>query len=353
MTSRPIDTEPPAPLFASPQALRSAFAQGLEAMLHADVLGAFVLALANASFDEAMYRRLRGPLATAFERWCGCFDRGDTLALGAAPDDAAVFERLRAIGLAHLGLTRWRDVGDWQLQFNPLRALRPPRMSDTVVTRLYRPFDQTAFHFDKPFLRREVLWEGVLDGIAVRLLYNKYPFAELHGLLVPDPAGGHPQYLDAGWHAFIWRTTQRLGGALPGLGFGYNAHGAFASVNHLHFQMFVRSRGVYPIEAAHWRHNGGTRDYPLPVYRLEDADEAAVAIARLHQAGEAYNAIYRPGLLYLAPRRLQGSYQHSTWTGGFAWSEIAGAFTTFDEGDYARLQAGDLKAELARVAPAT
>ena len=342
--------EPIPALFDSPDALHQAFEDGLVQMLEQPVLGAFVLALANAGFETQMWERLRPSLYAAFAVWCRRFDHADPMVHDAAPDDIDVFVRLRALGLDRLTTTRWREVGPWQVQFNPLRALRPPRASGAVVTTLQRPFDAEGFHFNKPFLRREILWEGELCGAPLRVLYNKFPFAERHGLLVPYPERCRPQYLSPEDHALVWRLVERLGHRLSGLGVGYNAYGAYASINHLHFQCFVRGHGSYPIESAHWRHNGGDLDYPLPVIRVDDPGAAWSEVEALHAARQAYNLLYRPGVLYAVARRRQGEFTPSGWTSGFAWSELCGAVTTFDEGDFTRLSAEDIEREMTRLA---
>lgn len=343
--------EAPPDLFTSPSGLRAAFEQGLGELLRAhDLLGVFILVLANASFERSSYERLRDPLTAAYQRWCRRFDRADRRAQDAAADDVEVFQRLRRLGLENLDPTCHRQLDAWELQFNPLRALRPPRMSDAVVNRLKIPFDPNGFHFNKPFLRKEILWEGELADTPVRLLYNKFPFAELHGLLVPDADENRPQFLESRDHALIWRVARRLGDAMPGIGLAYNAYGAYSSVNHLHFQMFMRSTGVYPIESPHWRHNGGRLDYPLAVQRHADPDAAWSALCALHARGVSYNLLYRPGRMYLAPRAMQGSYRHAAWTGGFAWAEVAGAVTTFDPADFERLTAAEIEAEMASLA---
>lgn len=336
--------------FASREDLRAAFEAGLRRMLATDSLGGFILVLANAGFEPELGRRLAGPLREAFARWCALADAGESRYRDAAADDRDVFERLRAIGPDHIGATRWRRCGPWELQFNPLRALRPPRMSGAVVDRLRRDFDPAGFHFDKPFLRDEILWEGSFDDVPLRLLFNKFPFAESHALLVPAPAEARPQYLAAADHALAWQLSGRLAGGLPGIGFGYNAYGAFASVNHLHLQMFERRHGSYPVEAEGWQHNGGDRPYPLPVRRFEECDAAWATIERLQDADRAFNLLYRPGRLYLLERAKQGHYRHSDWTGGFAWSEVAGAVTVFREDDFERLDAAAIEVELGRMA---
>ncbi len=59
-------------------------------------------------------------------------------------------------------------------------------MADAVIDSLQKPVDPVGFHFDQPFLRREILREGQLEGQSFRLLHNKFPFAPLHGLGGPS-----------------------------------------------------------------------------------------------------------------------------------------------------------------------
>jgi diadenosine tetraphosphate (Ap4A) HIT family hydrolase len=344
-----IGTEMQATAFSSPAALRVAFDDGLDKLLRHDSLGGFVLVLANASHEPSALDRLRAPLAQAFARWSARIDRQDARVIAAPRDDAEVFARLRRLGFDNLGVTRCRRLGPWELQFNRLRALRPPRLSNTRVRHLHKAFDPAGFHFNKPFLRREVFWEGEFAGTPLRLFYNKFPFAELHGLLVPDPEANRPQYLDANTHALIWELAEHLGRTLPGVGFGYNARGGYASVNHLHVQMFMRSTGRYPVEAAEWVHNGGAERYPLAVQRHADCVGAWQAVAGLHASETSYNLLYRPGCLYILPRAMQGSYAHSGWTGGFAWSELTGAVTVFDPAAFEHLDRAAIDAELAKL----
>ena len=337
-------------IFAGPAALTAAFDQRLADLLGQDLLGAFILVLANASFEQGAFERLRDPLGEAFERWDRRFRDGEATALQSAPDDVAVFRRLQQHGFDRLQVTRRRRAGPWELQFNQLRAFRPARMSGDTVERNRAPFDPGGFHFDKPFLRREILWEGTLRGTPLRLLFNKFPFAEHHGLLVPKPAAGKPQFLQDVDHRLAWDFCALLGDRLPGIGIGYNAYGAYASVNHLHFQTFMRADAGYPVEAAVWRHNGGQRDYPLPVLRRDDAASAWDAIAGCQRDNRTFNLLYRPGCVYLAPRAFQGHYTHSDWTGGFAWAETSGAITLFDEATFDRLGEAEVRAELAALA---
>ena len=348
------------PPFQNPGEFRAAFVKGLGEMLAHRELGVFILVLANATFDPEIHRLLQARLRERFAELSGRFRSllYDGRPLRDAPDDVLVFLKLMAVGCEGIRATEFRRAGPWEVQFNQLRSFRPPRMSHAVVRELHRPFDAQGFHFDKAFLKKEVLWEGELAGRHSRLLYNKFPFAELHGLLVVEPAAARPQFLDPASHHHLWRLTEDLGAAMPGVGFGYNAHGAYASVNHQHFQMYMRDAvygqgGGYPIEDPCWRHNGGTLPYPLPVERCDHPDRTWARLAELHGAQRnSYNLLYRPGVLYLTTRALQGSYQHADWTGGFAWSEVAGAFTTFNADDFAALDDTAIRAEFAKLTPA-
>jgi len=341
-----------ADIFQSPDSFREAFIDGLEQMLaEHNGLGVFILVLANATYDGAIQQRLKPALR---ERFCLLSEQMRSALLAGrpltdAPDDLLVFLKLMAVGFGGLELTRFRQVDGFELQFNPLRAYRPARMSNALVTELFRPFDPSGFHFNKPFLQKEVFWEGDLQGQPCRLLYNKFPFAELHGLLVIAPDDNKPQWLTESDHHAVWKISENLGETLPNVGFGYNSYGAFASVNHQHMQMFVRSEGEYPLQAQRWRHSGGGEAYPLECHRYREADEAWEHIHRLHEQKRPYNLLYRPGCLYVLPRNFQGSYQHAEWTGGFAWAEVCGAITTFNAEDFRSLDGAAIREEMAKL----
>ena len=336
--------------FRSADTLRQAFVTGLEGLLEQPGLGAYILVHANAGFDAEIFARLRLPLQQSFERLAeSCreaLSNGRDL-IGAA-DDQAVFLKLMAIGFAGVQLTQFRHEDVWELQFNHIRAFRPPRMAETAAMGLHQPFNENAFHFNKPFLRKEVFWTGDLLGLEVDLLYNKFPFVPLHGLLVPERQSREPQYLSHPYHLYVWALTQAMAEYLPGVGFAYNSYGAYASVNHLHFQMFVRDVPL-PLSLPVWRHNGGAEDYPTHCEVYGGVGEAWERLEELHRDEISYNLIYLPGRVYCLPRKTQGSYAHSPWTSGFAWYEAAGGITTFNRTDYATLDATRIRQELRRL----
>jgi hypothetical protein len=313
-------------------------------------LGTYILALANAVFDAEIHSRLEQDLKRRFHQLAS--KSRDTLLNGRelqeAPDDQMVFLKLMAIGFENLQLTEFRKEAVWELQFNPLRALRPSRSAGEQINGIRQPFNPEGFHFNKPFLRKEALWSGELMGLEVDLLFNKFPFVSLHGLLVPERNSLEPQFLSHPYHLYIWSLTETLAEHMPGVGFGYNSLGAFASVNHLHFQMFVREEPL-PLNLDLWSHNGGEEEYPLACEVYSSPREAWQRLDALHRDEISYNLVYLPGKLYCLPRKSQGSYEHALWTSGFAWYELAGGVTTFNREHYLALDEMSVRGEMARL----
>ena len=350
-TSRPYRMPtPPSPLTSLP-ALESNFADGLAAMLESDrSLGVYILVLANAAYDPKLWSQLAHALSARHAELAAALT--DALRNGRnvtePDDDVLVFLKLNTIGFEHLGLMESRRAGPWDVMFNPIRALRPPRISGVKFDSLLRPFDRTGFHFNKPFLAKEVLWEGTLAGKPVRLLYNKFPFARLHGLLVPEPQREMPQYLTHELHGWAWHLCAPSG--MPGLCLGYNSTGAGASVNHLHFQSFVQTNAL-PVKDPRFVHNGGSEPYPLPCRRFREPADAWFELDRLHENNIPYNLIYSKNCLHLVARVPQDSDKLGDACRGYGWSEMAGAVTLFSREDFERTSAAKFETELNCFAP--
>ena len=346
------------PVFTSTNNFQQAFADGLHAMLRQhDDLGVNILVLANAANDPALWPQLRDALTERHYHQAALITTAlrQGRALKEPEDDLMVFLKLMAIGFENLSLAEMRKAGPWEAQFNPLRALRPPRASATKIEGLRQPFNPNGFHFGKPFLAKEIFWQGELLGEEVSLLYNKFPFIALHGLLVPNKAAGLPQFLTPHWHGYAWAATQALGARLPGFGLAYNSLGAYASVNHLHFQSFVRELPL-PLLNPAWRHNGGGEDYPVACRTFDDAIAAWQYLDALHEGGTAYNLVYLPGRLYVLPRRHQSqavatpSKLQTSLGVNPGWYELAGGVAAFGRRDFDQLDGQTIAEELARLA---
>lgn len=343
-----MDSSSAAELFSSPSAFRQGFEQGLERLLDSGGLNLFILVAANASFDATLLSALRCRLQASYERLSAqlrdAFTQG--VRIDEADDDLLVFLKIVAIGFDKLALTEQRRAGVWEVQFNHLRSFRPLRNSQQPMESIDAPFDAQAFNFNKPFMQQEVLYRGELAGQCFDLYYNKYPFVDLHCLLVPQRERCLPQYHRRDMHDFVWRLVQRLASELPGIRVGYNALGAFASVNHLHYQLFVRHQPL-PVENGRWRHNGGGEDYPVACRLLTRADEAWRFVAQLHAQNQAYNLLYTPAGMYCMPRSKQGDFRLAAWSNGLSWYEMSGGMITFNHQDYATLNEAGIATDLA------
>jgi len=338
--------------FGSTAQLRAAFNAGLLQLAQQEGLGPFILTCANATFDPALFPGLEAPLRERFARlaedYVQAFQAGRPVA--AVEEDLLVFLKIFAAGFDALQLTELRQQDHWYVQFNHLRSFRPRRITQNVPDGIAAPFNPDGFHFNRPFMQQECFWWGELAGRRLDLYYNKYPFAPLHGLLVPERMACYPQLLTAEMHDYIWGLAQALQSTLPGVGFGYNGFGAYASVNHLHFQMYVDPNPM-PVQAERWMHNGGREPYPAACVVFDAVEAAWACLTELREQAQPYNALYLPGQCYIFPRRKQGSVPVPVWSSGFSWYELAGGMLAFNRDDYASLPATAIETELARLRP--
>ena len=322
------------------------FTAGLKQMLNADELGAFILVLANSMQDQTLHAELTPELSAIFKRLQAHYRDG---VLNGAPDDLDVFATLNDSGIDDYGTWTVRQPDPWRTVFNPLRALRPARASKEKFETLKRPFDDTAFHFDKPFLRPEIMGEEAFAGKRLRVMYHKFPFAPYHLLILIEAAAHHPQYLDGETHALLWRLVEETAGQMPNIGIAYNSLGAGASINHLHAHSFLQQAPL-AIEKNHWQHNGGETPYPITCHKLTSLSEGKQLISDMHADNQPFNLLYRPGLCYAIPRKPQGSVTLPPWMGVAAWYELSGAFNLSDRAVFETLTADDIHSALQRLA---
>jgi len=320
----------------------------LAAMLHAQRnnngydpgLGSFILVCANAYFDRNILSELDDDLRRTFlsirEKYFRQFAEGRIVDDRQA-EDLLVFLKIALVGLEQLRVTESRPLGDWVVQFNHIRSFRPQRSAARAVASIDIPFNESAFHYDHDLCQRESFWSGKLAGRTSYLLYNKYPFARLHALLIPEPENHQRQYLTREYHAWAWEVTRALGLGLPGFGMGYNSLGTFASVNHLHFQTFIQPGGI-PVASDKWRHNGGMKDYALPCFVFNSWEDSWQWMEKIYrQNTTSFNLIYMPGKVYCFERKRQNTYRHARWTSGFAFYELSGNIITFSREGFSQL----------------
>lgn len=334
--------------FVSSEEYRRQFALGLDAILQNETLGAFILVLANALQDPDIWQQLQAPLHQRFSELVRQYQAildADEVPAGINPEDVNVFRQLRQMGMEHLPSIQYRQLGPWQLQLNHLRSLRPKRMGAQVPEQLYIPFNQDGFHFNKPFMEKEKYWQGRIGNYDISCFYNKFPFIEGHLLLVPERQQQLPQFHRRDMHAMLWEWCKSLASWEQKVGVVFNSAGAYASVNHLHYQMYLRDSSL-AIESDVWSHAGGDVDYPVYCRTYHDVNDAWTALEELHAANQPYNLLYRPDVMYLIPRKRQGSYATAAWSPGFAWYETCGGFVVEDGDAFVTMDEGEVTAQL-------
>lgn len=336
-------------VFSSTREFRNVFEQGLTMLLTHCGVGEFILVCANASIEPKIEKHLSAAIRHCFEEYeKEIAEHPEKIIDSSHEDDIAVYFHMEALGIENVGLSRSRMEGPWELQFNKMRSFRPKRNSVKRIETTCIDYDSDAFHFNKPFLKDEIMWHGEVLGREVDLFYNKFPFAPLHSLLVIEKEKCIPQYLQREYHEYVWSLTEALEENIPGIGFGYNAMGAFSSVNHLHFQLFVRLEAM-PVERDTWVHNGGPREYPIQCAVFEDVSEAWSYIDKLHQENITYNLLYRPGHIYCFPRNFQGTFRQAGWTTGFTWIDLCGEILVPKTIDYEVISSDDIDAEFEKL----
>lgn len=247
----------------------------------------------------------------------------------ATDDDSVIFTKLNGMKLDWENWTMLEDrkINSWNILLNKFRILKPPGVSKDVITTLHLPFDNNGFNFNR--VNDLTIWSGDIAGKNISLYFNKFPYKDLQALFVPDPAKNKEQFLTEEDHRFVVDMANSLS-HLYNVSFGYNALGAGASVNHLHFHMMVGIEKL-PVTETEWIHNGGNRPYPANVYVYSDAAESWKLIDKLNQQNIAYNVLYLPGKIYIFPRKFLGTYPEVPWSVGFSWMQFSGNFIVYDE----------------------
>ncbi|GJM87827.1 hypothetical protein PR202_ga03821 [Eleusine coracana subsp. coracana] len=167
-------------------------------------------------------------------------------------------------------------------QLNEGRHLKK-RPTEFRVDRVLQPFDPAKFNFTKVG-QEEVLFQfengGSGDSYFVEsalipedrapnvVAINVSPIEYGHVLLIPRVLDQLPQRIDQ--ESFLLALQMAAEAASPYFRLGYNSLGAFATINHLHFQAYYLSV-PFPVEKA------ATQKIPL----AEDTMKSGVNVSKL------------------------------------------------------------------------
>jgi len=305
---------------------KTLFISQLRDMLSPDELGAFILVLANSEQDVFLKNELQDDLKSTFFDLKKKFVSG---VLTAPKDDSDVFKQLVDTDLDAFPIWKRRSSGDWEIVYNSMRQLRPARASSQVFESIRQDFNHDGFHFNKPFLKPETLWQGGYQQHSLRVLYNKFPFSNYHLLIAVSPEHHLPQLLTREMNQLNFTLVADAENRLPGFGIGFNSLAAGASVNHLHSQSFIREAD-FPVEKKCWKHHDGEREYPLHTRFFKDEICSWLYIEQLIAQDVAFNCLYRQSGCYVITRKYQGTVKLPSWLKGAGWLDVAGVMTVSD-----------------------
>lgn len=322
--------------FSSPQGYMQSFEKGIIDILQTKTAGTFILACANIFQHSEFQERSKSLLTETYDHitkyYRNCFEQGKEP--DDSKDDILVMNKIIDIGFHNIEPLLTRTLaskhGDFQLIFNQLRSLRPARMSKIKDINLDMQFNESGFHFDKPFLKKEIFAEGELKGRNVSLLYNKFPFIDYHALLVIDKDLHNQQYLPQDYLEYIIELEDDIQKKIPNIAITYNSLGAGASVNHLHFQVFLETDQL-AIFSDSFTHNGGSVQYPANCIVFSNKDDSWNYIQKLHDENRPYNLIFKNQKVYCLPRNTTFNEIPGLSLSTFGWAEMAGFFTVNDK----------------------
>jgi hypothetical protein len=336
------------PVFVSESDFRQAYLGGLRSLIGGPARtdrGVAALVVANVVNDPAARSALGSEVNGLLQALGSDAGDGDRTSV-----DRVLWAKILESGSDPPAPPRTRDLGPWRLTHNPFRNLRPRRLARESFQGIRRSFDEKGFHFNRSELVAQAFRERSQDDgrPAVSIFYNKFPFAPAHTILVPKRLDCREQFLLRDAFDWVWDLVRTL--EIPGFGVGYNALGAFSSVNHLHFQTFINPDKL-PVMDPAWAHNGGDRRYPIPCARLTTRETAWAWIAHQHQSRRPYNLIFDRTGVWAIARLHQSICAHLVWSSGFAWYELAGCFILDTVQAMQALTEADIEKELRRLAP--
>ncbi len=345
-------------VLSSTEHYKQAFEDGLINILQYKTSGTFILACANILQYPEFFNKNKVLLTNSFsyieEHYLQCINKGQQP--NDAADDIMVMKKIMAIGFNNLQATQIKKLcnktATYLINYNQLRSFRPARMSSIKNIVLNTAFNPDGFHFDKAFLKKEMFAEGNINGRTLSLLYNKFPFVEYHTLLVLDKTQHLNQYLTSDTLSYIFDLQQTYAIKIPELVITYNSIGAGASVNHLHFQLFLETIPV-AIFSTNAIHNGGKEPYPVYCRVFNEWGKCWAYLHQLHNTNMPYNLLFKNKKIFCLPRKITEKTFTEFNVASYGWAEMAGVFTLNDIKLFNEVSLQDLLKTVASVSALT
>ena len=320
-------------ILSSPDFYKQAFEQGLVNIIKNQTAGTFILACANIFQQPELLKKNKMLLRDCYKQIKNDYKIRKQQPPTDADDDVMVMNQIISVGFDNLQPLKTRQPEknghQYQLNLNQLRSFRPARMSAQKNIRLNTAFNPNGFHFDKAFLKKEIFAEGAYQGKQISLLYNKFPFVNYHALLVVDKNLQHNQFLTKEYldYIFCLQTDNEI--KIPEWVTAYNSLGAGASINHLHFQVFLQSQPL-ALFSSHLTHNGGTESWPAYCCVFNTTEACWHYLQQLHAHNIPYNLLVKYKKIFCLPRKPATQTYATFNVASYGWSEMAGIFTFSD-----------------------
>ncbi|XP_047027642.1 GDP-D-glucose phosphorylase 1 [Helicoverpa zea] len=255
--------------------------------------------------------------------------------------------------------------GKYLLQLNPDRQTK--RRTPEAMNNIQQPFDEKKFNFNK-VSPEEVLFSISEDADTHTVLVNVSPISQYHSLICPSVNKCLPQVVTL---ESLQLVIQIMFLAEDwDIRIGFNSMCGFASVNHLHYHIFVEKNSLY-VEKMKWHHLKGNtycldKTYPVPAFCFELQKQSyAQTLKEVWKVLEYFlNKSIAHNILF-TKRRLDGNgdvcviiWPRRSTTGAkklaafnVAVLELSGWFPIYDVEQFKNLQAADLENELAKWIP--
>lgn len=239
------------------------------------------------------------------------------------------------------------DIGSLVLHINRIRECRPQGLAKSSDVKIDAPRKPGDFHFGG----LECDYEQFYKIEDYDILYNRYPFAPFHFLMVPDrkpkdEKNIHNQYLDPETDQGVLEAILRIvqNPDYKGIRIGYNSLGAHASRNGFHFHGFIVNDNWAPSienkikdlkKSGRMNNYYGLAEWITKEDGIDALKDFLKNIYMINKIGNenssvTYNLYFTPEGIACFPRKHQGDKTYrkllddSNFTTGYAFFEMCG-----------------------------
>lgn len=240
--------------------------------------------------------------------------------------------------------TETRKVGPYSVLYNPFGALKPGPMQNGEQPVSGQGFKIKPFFNERDFNFRQIDINNIAleliipmqdrTEMTLSILFSLFPYARGHMLLIPDLEElDHAQFLS--YRQITALEVARI--LYPALQIGWNSWGASATVNQAHFHL---TEEVFPVQ-----NFVDTADWPLKTIVFTGSQQERW-LGYLNYVNQYvhddfgfqknpvfYNILDTKDKTYLFLRKPYNTFMLGKSSATIGWTEAAGRFTVFHEGD--------------------